>query len=343
VNDSSLDIAYYVHHHGIGHLTRYRAISAASSDRLHPVTELDTDLGSTGLRLPPDCRPGNNTRDPTAHGALHWAPLAPDALAPRLARLATWLEQRRPVGAVVDVSVEAMLSFRLAGLPLIAVRQHGDRSDDAHHLGHRIAERLIAPWPAALENPRTPAWIVDKTDHVGFVVHRLAVGSEPSAEPIAGPDDVVVLWGSGGGSFPVDAVTALAQAAGGATVHLVGHYFDGLDVPDRVRAHGWVDDVEPLLRERPVVVASGGNNTIAVAATTGCPLVVVPQSRPFDEQVAHARRLDDLEAAVVVGDAEDTDWQHAILTARARSDRLAELIGGDGAARAAEAIHRCFR
>lgn len=342
VNDEALDVAYYVHHHGVGHLTRYRAISAASSDRLHAVTELGTDLGPSGLQLPPDCPPGNDTRDPTAHGVLHWAPLAPDALAPRLARLASWVEERGPRGAVIDVSVEATLAFRLAGLPTIAVRQHGERADDAHRLGHRIAERLIAPWPEALEDPDTPSWIVDKTDHVGFIAQRPSVDAEPPSANLAGPDDIVVLWGAGGGPFPADSLAALARVAGRGTVHLVGHFFEGLDVPRRVCNHGWLDDIDALLRERPVVVASAGNNAVAAAATRGCPLVVVPQARPFDEQAAHARRLDELGAAVVVEDT-DVDWSHAVTNARVRAERLGELAAGDGAVRAAAAIHRCFR
>lgn len=51
-----------------------------------------------------------------------------------------------------------------------------------------------------------------------------------------------------------------------------------------VVALGWVEDIDDLLAGRPVVIASAGNNTVAAAARFGCPLVVVPQPRPFDEQ-----------------------------------------------------------
>jgi predicted glycosyltransferase len=338
--NEALDVAYYIHHHGVGHLTRFQAISAASSDRLHPVTELDTDLGTTGLRLPPDARPGADTRDPTAHGALDWAPLAPDSLAPRLARLAQWLEELGPNGAVVDGSVEVGLACRLAGLPTLVMRQTGERADDAHHLVQHIAERLIAPWPAELEDPSTPTWIVDKTDHVGFVVGSPSAGSGDSPpEPTADPDDVVVLWGSGNGSVPLDALRSLTTLPRRGTVHLVGHCFEGLDVSPGVHSLGWVDDLDALLQARPAVVTSGSNNAVTTVASRGCPLVVVPPALTADEQIAHARRLDDLGAAVVVDDPDDADWAHTLDVARARAERLREVAGGDGARRAAEVIH----
>lgn len=340
--NEALDVAYYIDHHGVGHLTRFQAIRAASSDRLHPVTELDIDLGTTGLRLPPDVRPSADTRDPTAHGALDWAPLSPDSLTPRLARLAQWLEDLRPDGAVVDVSVEAALACRLAGLPTVVVRETGERADDAHGLVQRIAERLIAPWPAELEDPGTPAWILDKTDHVGFITMSAAAGSGDS-EPVAGPDDVVVLWTSGNGSVPLHALRSLTRVAGQGTVYLVGHCFDGLDVPPGVRSLGWVDDLDVLLRSGPAVVTSGSGNAVTTVAVRGCPLVVVPPALTADEQIAHARRLDDLGAAVVVDDPDDADWAQTLDRARERAGRLGEVAGGDGARRAAEVIRQHLR
>jgi len=99
-------------------------------------------------------------RDPTAAGTLHWAPIAPSLGTARLVRFVGWLHETQSAGVVVDVSVEAALTCRLAGVPTVVVRQHGDRTDSAHELSYRQAARLLAPWPRALEHPDTPDWVV---------------------------------------------------------------------------------------------------------------------------------------------------------------------------------------
>jgi len=347
-----LRVGYYVHHHGLGHLTRYRAIRRAASFSIDALSELaDATDDDAGCLLPTDVPDGHRNSDdvggggdPTAGGTLHWAPIAPSIGTARLARFVGWLHEVRPAGVVVDVSVEAALTCRLAGVPTVLVRQHGDRTDSAHELGYRQAARLLAPWPRALEHPDTPDWVVAKTVHVGFIggtdpVHRAS--STPDVAP--GPNDVVVLWGVGGGHLGHETVRDIADAVPDATVFLAGKGFADSSDLGNVVALGWVEDIDHLLAGRPVVVASAGNNTVAAAARFGCPLVVVPQPRPFDEQVEHARRLDASGAAVAVwADLSTMSWSWALGAARDRARVLAALFEPGGAGRAAGIIGREF-
>ena len=69
-------IGYYIHHHGLGHLSRATSICA----QLHlPVTALtslnvpDPHPFAAVLKLPRDDE-GTLVADPTAYGAFHWAP-----------------------------------------------------------------------------------------------------------------------------------------------------------------------------------------------------------------------------------------------------------------------------
>jgi hypothetical protein len=375
---SELHVGYYVHHHGIGHLTRYRAISDAAPFAVHPVSELtDVAHDDGGCVLPSDvltadAAPDDGARlDPTADGTLHWAPLAAGTAAPRLAAMTAWLDELRPAGVVIDVSVEAALTCRLAGFATVVVRQHGRRDDAAHTLAYRQAARLLAPWPAELEDPATPDWVLERTEHVGFVGpssstpttttpvcvqfpvdHPTGIRAQTErSAPIVGvpgPSDVVVLWGRGGGSLPPAALVALAGSTGDATIYLAGcpvgrHTVDAMAAAGgNVQRLGWVERPAELLTAGAAVVASGGNNVVAVAAHHGCPLVVVPQPRPFDEQLAHARRLDAVGAAVCVEDPVGADWPRAIGLARARAATLAALAVPGGAGRAATVIADAF-
>lgn len=353
LDERPLTVAYYVHHHGVGHRTRFETIRGVSSDHLVGVSELDLTGDRderdrwTSLTLPPDTEMGIPV-DPAAGGVLHWAPLGP-AAASRLAGLATWLTTIEPDGAVVDVSVEAALAIRLAGIPVVYVRQHGRRDDPAHTMVYRLAHRLLAPWPRELEDPRTPDWVVAKTSYAGFVVAPDHTNDVPAPAGVArhgaiGPDDIVVLWGTGGGVFETLTLERLARTTG-RRVFAMGRTVHELDSgPSNVIHLGWVDEPGRLLSSRPTVVASAGNNTVALAAHHGCALVVVPMTRPFDEQRAHAGRLAAIKAVAVVDDpAAIHEWEPILSTAHERRDRLRQLASPhDGARRAADLIHDCF-
>lgn len=284
----------------------------------------------------------DSPRDVTAGGSLHWAPIAAPTPAERAKQIVDWIVRTGPSGVVVDVSVEAALLCRLAGVATIVMRQHGDRTDRPHAAAYSSAERLIAPFPVELEHPSTPEWVVERTDHVGFLVATtLDTGSDrPSGVPSS--DDVVVLWGTGGGGFDRNDLDALVAAVRPGRVWTIGSGFEGSGID--VVVAGWVDDVGTMLVNRPVVVASAGNNAVSDAAGARCPLVVVPQERPFDEQVRHADSLDRAEVAAIAPTAGSAPaWAAAIGLARDRAAALESLVGGrDGARRAADVIERTF-
>lgn len=331
-------VGYYVHHHGAGHEQRFRAISAAAPDiGFVPISELPFEAG---VLLPSDV-PAESPDDPTAGGQLHWAPLDAETATRRLKTIVDWLDACRPTGVVVDVSVEMVLACRLAGVRTIAVRQHGDRADAAHALAFGSAARLLAPFPAEFETSTDPD-LVGKTDHVGFIPPS-GWASPAGSSPVTS-EDVVVLWGRGGGTISGRTIDAIAAATPG-RVYCAGiDIWDERDPPTshRITSLGWVDDPRSLLVNRPVVVGSCGNNCVALVASSECAFVAVPQSRPFDEQV---RLAEALEAGGLAVTAPRTDevaaWREAIDRAEHRSKRWARLEAPvDGAAVAAGVIRR---
>ena len=357
-------IGYYVHHHGAGHAARFAKIAAASDTDVVPISELQLH---GGVRLPGDVV--DDGRDPTAGGALHWAPIGAARSAERALVFGRWLEAARPCGVVVDVSVEAALLCRLFGVATVVVRQHGDRTDAAHELAYRSAVRLLAPFPRDLEHPSTPSWVIAKTDYAGFITDDGDPDRAPidPDTPIPDPCDVVILWGAGGGELSERDIEDIVAAGRPGSVWFAGAATSVAQAAG-ARALGWVKDVPGLLQRRPTVVASAGNNVVADAADAGCALVVVPQARPFDEQRRHAESLHAAGAAAVVGDIggvgdgsdrrarsdEDgrndevgrgdgaRDWGRALTTARARRRRLHDLASTGGARAAADAIGQAF-
>lgn len=330
-------IGYYVHHQGRGHLHRWRAIrSEIDGHELVALSELPTDGVVLSSDVPPDIV------DAEAGGALHWAPLDGRTGARRVGEVVDWIRRAEPVGAVVDVSVEMTLLMRLCGVPTVVVRQHGRRTDAAHVAAYRSAAWLLAPFPRVLEHPSTPSWIRRKTTYAGFISGVARGSTERDDVVVPDAEDVVVLWGRGGGRLSSEAFDALVAAARPGRVWCLGEVAAAAATsePERVVDVGWSDDVAGYLRAGPVVVAAAGNNAVADAATNGCGLVAVAQRRPFGEQAMHVESLVAAEVASTVGDtAGEAAWSVALDEARRTRPALACLArSNDGARTAASAI-----
>jgi len=330
---------FYAHHHGRGHLARIAQIVRELGPAACSVATSCTDAaevlpGGTDLRvLPMDVPPDGEARgDVTAGGTLHWAPTHAVSLE-RMRAIVDWLTDRRPGVVLVDVSVEVALTVRLAGVPVVVTRIHGDRDDPPHDLAHRLASAVLAPYPAVLEHPSTPPHVLARTVHTGFVTPPVA--RRPDVE--RDPRRVVVSWGQGGPPPPATVLDEAAAATPDHEWHLIGLALDG-DL-HRVQHHGWVDDPIDHLVRAGVVVGPPGGGLVADVIAAGAPLVAVCEPRPFDEQVRKGEALEAAGAAVsVVGWPEASAWPDLLERAAALEPGALGALGSDGAAAAADLL-----
>ena len=335
-------IGYYVHHHGSGH--RHRALAIAQH-----LGRSITLLGSLGpaasvparyVELPRDDRPRPDpTADVTAGGALHWAPLHHLGQRSRQQRLAGWLASS-PVDLLVsDVSVEALLLARLLGVPPVAVALRGHRLDRAHAAGYDAAVRILAPWPKDSQHEWPARWLA-KTTWLGML-SRFDGRQVETAECDRPGLCVVLMLGRGGHQLGGSDV-AEAAAVAGVHWHLLGAVGTEQELPDSpsVVVHGQVTDPWAFLCSADVVVATAGDAAIADAAAARAALIAVPQPRPYDEQVEHARILEARGLCVATAPWPKTrEWPR--LLARASElggGRWAEQSDGSAARRAADTL-----
>ena len=297
-------IGYYVHHQGAGHWQRACAIARAL-DRpctlLGTIAEADARTAPGAVVALPDDRIADAGFD-GCDGAggrpasLHYAPLGHPGLRTRMARVAAWIEAADPVLMIVDVSVEVAMLARLLSVPTLVVRLAGLRTDPPHLDAFRGAERLIAPFPEALEADGTPDWVRDNTLYAGFL------GADP--EPVRAPEDgrVVVVFGCGGAGGALPRLAEAARAVPDRDWHVLGPTSDAEAdprLPANLHLHGWVGDVAARLAPAALVVGGGGDGLVAAVAAQGKRFVCLPEPRAFDEQAAKAAALARLGAAVV--------------------------------------------
>jgi hypothetical protein len=320
---------WYVHHHGAGHLTRFHAVRPHLPGDVVVFSSLPRPgtlpPATTWVPLSPDNdrppgTPDPAGADPTAGGLLHWAPLGHAGHARRFADIAAAIAGRRFDRFVVDVSVEVALLVRLLGVATVVVTQPGDRSDTPHRLAYSSASRVLAPWPAGVhQRLKTPDLV-----EVGGISRFDGRTRELEPEP-----GTVLVLGSGVAGGDLSSAAAATpetrwQLAGGS-------------------ASTWIEDPWEALQRAEVVVAAAGQNSVADLAAAGARAVIVPQPRPFDEQVTTGRVLADRKLAVVEetwpGAAAwpavldrarnlETDWSQWGVTGAAR--RAAEAIAQVG-------------
>jgi predicted glycosyltransferase len=293
-------IGYYVHHQGAGHWQRARRIAAAlprSCTLIGTFAKVDTaDAPGPVLDLPDDrLDAGFSGEDgeATRPESLHYAPLDHPGIRARMAAIAAWAEREKPALLVVDVSVEVALFARLLSVPTIVFRLAGLRNDLPHLEAFRSAERLVAPFPAVLEDPGTPDWVRAKTFHAGFLTEHTPVAAT------TGEDVVVVLGRGGGGPTNADLVAA-ARAVPERRWLILGQVERSVaEPPPNLVLESWVDDVPRRLAAAGLVVGAAGDGTVAAAAAAGRPFLCLPEPRAYGEQTAKAEALARLGAAVV--------------------------------------------
>lgn len=329
-------IGYYVHHHGRGHATRAGCIARALGD---------ADLTGLGSGAPPDDWPGRWIRlardddpppapgDATAGGTLHWAPPGHAGLQQRTAELMSWIAAERPDLLVVDVSVEIAVVARAAGVRTVVMGMPGRRGDPPHRLAYRMAEAVLGPWPAwaapldagAAADPAPPAPVVPIGPISRFDRRPRPVTTAATSR------HVVLLSGAGGSTISAADVDAARQATPGWSWTVLG--------PPGGR---WHADPWPLLTRAGVVVTHAGQNAIADVAAARAPAVVIPQERPFDEQLHLAAVLERAGLAAVEPRWPAPDRWPALLerVAADGGDRWAAWSAGDGATHAARVIRR---
>ncbi|QNE89930.1 hypothetical protein H0194_02525 [Corynebacterium incognita] len=324
-------VGMYAHHHGSGHLNRCRAIARYLDD-----TVIFSSAAGADITLPLDVAPvadnGSDEQyvDETAGGTLHWAPLQVKGLRDRLARIAEWVAAEHPRVFYVDASVEVAAFVRLLGVPVVSIAMPGERDDAAHQLAYAQAAALVAAWPEAVPIPAHLRPHEQRLNCVGgissFEPHCSATPQRGNHAPgTHGP--IVVLYGRGGSELLERCAETLRQAVPAEDVVVLG-------------GENAVADPLRYMAGARAVVCAAGQNSVADVALAGIPAIVVPQSRPFGEQEATARVLEDCGLATVLRSAPTPAQWDEILAGVNPAPSWEQWCVPGAARRAAEVIEK---
>jgi Glycosyltransferase family 28 C-terminal domain len=325
-------IGYYVHHVGRGHQTRALAVAECCHDDVTGLGSLPRPRGWRGdwIELPRDDDPPV-AADASRKDAWHWLPPAHDGFRDRMSIIAAWISAQRPRLLVSDVSVEVLVLGALMGVRTAAVVLHGCRDDPPHRLAFATADALIGPWPPS----HLQHWHRDYAHRLRATGGFGPYDARGVATTVTGR--VVVLVGAG--PHDLDAADVIRAAA--ATPEWEWHVVGAADSGDpSVVWHGWLDDPWQIVSTAEVVVSTAGNGAVAQIAAAQRPAILMPQGRPFDEQLHLARCVGaNSPARVIDAWPQQQEWP-GLLNATAALDGTTwqEYADGQGAQRFADVL-----
>lgn len=349
-------IAFFVHHQGRGHAQRTMAVVAEFA-RDRPVSVMtagphlfdgfsrDIEIVALPNMIGAAVPTPRLYAEPTPP-VMHCVPLGLPEMRRTMRTILDHLDAREIGLFVVDVSAEIALLARIASVPAVQIRMHGDRGDIGHLGAYEACVGMLAPFDERLEQDDYPAPLRAKTFYSGGLctsVDRVPERAEARARLGLDPDReiIVAVTGGGGSGTPYAPLTVAARAAPEALwltlgpTHREGHETDFANL----RELGWVPSVTDYLAAADIIVASAGDNTVHEVARVGGRLIVMPEWRYFGEQARKAEALVRLGAAVQApqwpGDLQG--WRDLLARARGLDGGILRgLYAPDAAARAAD-------
>lgn len=215
--------------------------------------------------------------------AFHYAPLGIKGIRDRAAILTELFRTHYPMILVVDVSAEVSLLARLAGIPTVIVRQHGNRIDLPHQLAYDSAEKLIAPYSASMYRG-------DKDEMYNKTVFTGGFSRFDGQQEIKKtiPLMVCIIVGAGGSSISETFLSHLANSCSCFEFHVLGLKQNGIMAHTNLHFYGQLENPLELLQKAEIVIGNTGHNTVMEVASLNKKFVGIPENRPFDEQLEKA-------------------------------------------------------
>ncbi|WP_218353527.1 glycosyltransferase [Alteromonas lipotrueiana] len=307
--DSTKTLLYYVHHHGAGHLQRARTLIDALETQFAIIFVVANPAMQTKLQhefghLPCECLPSKWAASPafpdrTYDSAFEGVPCT-SAATQRALTFVNLLSAYQADLFISDVSAELSILARAAGVPVVMQRHSGETHiDPTQVFAYQSASALYAPYPRHIEDPDFE--FIEKTRFLGFFSQ---LGAERQDAVRRG---ITLVSSKGEGVETILPTLQQLQLP----IWVVG--CEG-ESTSNVTFLGYVNDISVHI-PTDVVVCSGGNNLLSELLLLGKKLIIVPQSRPYNEQVSKAAQLTKHNYAVtlpVTHIADVSHWQQAV-------------------------------
>lgn len=318
---------YFVHAHGNGHRATFNLLYPALSVFFR-VIAITTNSEITGylrkkpgvqvIELPPKYPAGYEVPAHTFSKAFEVTPYAIEP-AGRAKALAEAIAHYKPAAFYCDGVPELAIMVRSMGVPVVLVHLPGNvMNDPTQVFAHELADHIVAHFPASLEQVNYP--FAAKTYYSGYMSQYASRGLAPGNR--SDSNDVTILLGYDNYDASVLSAITSDQCTSFTIIGNKRRY----DVAKNCTLLGLVEDVSEAIAGE-VVISAAGQNTIAELLSLNKRLVLLPESRPYDEQAVHAAVLAKQNVALLAEETFSTvQWQDILQKAKVGTPSYHDLV-----------------
>jgi UDP-N-acetylglucosamine:LPS N-acetylglucosamine transferase len=325
-------IFYFVHAHGNGHRATFNILYPALSVFFN-VIAVTTNKEITGylkqkhnvqvLELPPKYPMDYSIPEHTFSKAFEVTPYA-IAPAERAKALAEAIERYKPKAFYCDGVPELAIMVRGMGVPVVLVHLPGNiMNDPTQGFAHELADHIIAHFPSTMEQANYQ--FVSKTYYSGYLSQyaNLSLKESKSSEI----NNITVLLG-----YDNYDTTVLKNITKNQDMQftIIGNKRD-YELGENCTQLGRVEDISKAIAG-DIVISAAGQNTIAELLSLGKRLILLPEPRPYDEQVVHANVLANQNVALLAHENYSAEqWQNLLQKAKAFKPFNTDLVNASAA------------
>ena len=306
-------IFYFVHAHGNGHRATFNllypafsvffeVIAITTNDEITAYLQNKYDVEV--LQLPPKYPPGYVIPTPTFSKAFEVTPYGLEP-AKRAKALAEAIEHYGPKALYCDGVPELAIMARGMGVPVVLVHLPGNIANDPTQVfAHELADHIVAHFPASLEQAHYR--FASKTYYSGYLSKY--AGKEVGQNNDSSSNHVTLLLGYDNWDDAVLQTITDDQNTGFTIVGNKRKY----ELGENCKLLGTVEDISKAIVGK-VVITAAGQNTIAELLSLDKRLILLPEPRPYDEQLVHARVLANRLVALLAHETFTAGQWHAVL------------------------------
>lgn len=322
MNKPKLKVLLYIHHHGKGHLSRAQLLIPIIEKFAHVTLIIAQDDFLPAVKcalperkiviLPSKWSSSGPGKKRTFDTAFEGVPLSAQSTL-RASFFVNHLQKEAYDGFISDVSAELTIYARGAGIPVLMQRHSGDISiDPTQVFAYQCANALYAPYPRQLE----------ADDYAFFNKTRFLGSLTNSKNNSAHQHNGISIVHS-----DHEVINAICEAIlpMGLPITVIGSERHHLPHLDNITYHQHVSDIT-CTANTETIFCSGGNNTLCELLAAGKKLIVIPETRPYEEQTAKAIKLSEINAAVHLPKAELAHEENIIKALKASDDTKTDII-----------------
>ena len=309
---------YFVHAHGNGHRATFNMLYPALSD-FFEVIAITTNNEITGylhkkhhvqvLELPPKYPADYEIPAHTFSKAFEVTPYATEP-AGRAKALAEAIELYKPKALYCDGVPELAIMVRGMGVPVVLAHLPGNiLNDPTQVFAHELADHIVAHFPSSMEQSNYP--FAFKTYYSGYISQY--AGRELKRSNCLDLDHVTILLGYD--NYDESVLKNITKNQN-TQFTIIGNKQD-YDLGKNCKLLGRVKDIREAIAGE-IVISAAGQNTIAELLSLGKRLILLPEPRPYDEQVVHANVLADQNVALLAQETFSAEqWRNVLQQAKA--------------------------